>query len=1073
MSTPLIERLEARSKRRSRTGVGGRADQRIRRLTGLSSVFFARFGLEDELWAQQPDEPGSTDWPQYLSGKRYYARMRRLALSRWWRERRRHEFQARRPGLRTAARKRFPGEPRRGFSWGTALESSAMVLPPGPVDHSPGATEESAPVPRRSGWVATSVADSPWLVTPWTPARVARKSTKEEARVIFIERDAEAGPARRPREVHARASRRASADRPAERVGRRLQQVASQRDPVVRAAQAAAPLLDTQGRKQLARVLARTVTLDEHTRVVEIRKVLRKVAGARTIRTVVEELDPQARPAQVARARGGRRGLRPVLRSSAAFVPSTEALADPARSVDVAGDRGVPTRSSRLSAPITRRSRAASPVVRATRGARIVRTASGVWTPVRPEPDGLQAPVSRPPGDWTGASTTRTAQRDWVGAAVAHSAATSWAAARAVRTPSLDWAGAASTTTARTPFRHSAVHRTSRGVFVGARSGTSARGEWAPARLGAANWAAERIETTGRPGRTHGGRRSLLPRMAPPTAPEGTLVVHADSVDEAEAIAERVRHMGATARIAESPWRSTPWTGARVAEKPSRAAPAVAAAERATKLPKLAATISRVITRKAAADRGAVRGPLAHARTSPASTATVIRHVVGNEWEGARSGKTPRGAWAGAGSFTTSAGDWTGAGTFRTPSSDWAGAGTFTTSSGDWTGARKGTPRVSGWTGAPVGSTPSSAWTGARSGSTPRTDWTGAGSAVTERRPWSGARSGRTFSSAWDGASSFVTPDGSWEGAHAGATRPTDWLGARVAFGQGSSAYRGAFSTTTARSSWSGAGVFGTPRRAWAAAHSTRTPLGWHHAPDMAVPRREMTETLAAMAHGSPTAGIPGWAERTDRPHRIRASGELLRQLADARDPRAVVEIIVSRGAELRDTRLPKPVIQIIEQIQAASAGGGDARQSLQDRAREARTSLGGAPQRGGFRRGTRSTTRVINGWTGLRPGASAATSQSAVGADKVMRLAQKLKSLIHLAQGGQVAEAQRHAKLAHADRPDKSIEKGGDVGESETAFKQSVDIEALGREVLEVVNRELEVRQERRQEDNDVNNWW
>ncbi len=234
-----------------------------------------------------------------------------------------------------------------------------------------------------------------------------------------------------------------------------------------------------------------------------------------------------------------------------------------------------------------------------------------------------------------------------------------------------------------------------------------------------------------------------------------------------------------------------------------------------------------------------------------------------------------------------------------------------------------------------------------------------------------------------------------------------------------------------------------------------------------------MTETLAAMAHGSPMPGIPGWAERTDRPHRIRASGELIRQLADARDPKAVVEIIVSRGAELRNTRLPKPVIQVIEQIQAASGGGGDARQDLQDRARDARTSLGGSPKRGGFRRGTRSTTRVINGWTGLRPGAGAATSESAVGADKVMRLAQKLKSLIHLAQGGQVSEAQRHAKLAHADRPDKSIEKGGDIGESETAFKQSVDIEALGREVLEVVNRELEVRQERRQEDNDVNNWW
>jgi hypothetical protein len=37
----------------------------------------------------------------------------------------------------------------------------------------------------------------------------------------------------------------------------------------------------------------------------------------------------------------------------------------------------------------------------------------------------------------------------------------------------------------------------------------------------------------------------------------------------------------------------------------------------------------------------------------------------------------------------------------------------------------------------------------------------------------------------------------------------------------------------------------------------------------------------------------------------------------------------------------------------------------------------------------------------------------------------------------------------------------------------KNVDIEALGREVLETVNRELELRRERRQEDPDVNLWW
>lgn len=1088
MSTSLIDRLEARSMRRQRAGAAGRADLRISRLTGLSSAFYARFGMADP-WASSLDEPTrDDDGLHFLSGKRYYARMRRLALSRWWRERRRHEFMSRRPGRETAARKRFPGEARRGFSWGISLSEGSMVLPP-PIEAPASEEEEDAqPVKRVSPWgtVRASVSDSPWHVTPWRPARVAPKKPREQApEVMVIDRTQDrpvVRPAPRPPQGTPR-RHSTPVDRPAQRVGRRLAAASAGRDPVIQAVQAAAPLLDTRARRELTRVLERTVTLDVRTRVIEVQKVIRKVTSARVVREVLQDVAPPQTASRSARTRGRSTGLRPVMASSGAWSETTASTS--ARPVATAALRGTAD-SVRLSAAPVQRRRAAGPstALRATRGARVVRTAAGEFVPASTHTTDTSdtagarlgtrrarasAPGVTRSGQWVGTSSAQTTQRDWF----AQATSAPLAGSGVFRTATGEWHGASSFTTDKTPFRRSALHRTQRGRFVGAQTGTKPSREWTPARLGSSNWAAQRLESTGRPGKTRGGRKSLLPRMAPRVAPEGVVVVHAETTEEAEQIAAQVRHMGASARISKSPWHITPFRGARVVpKKPAHTAPAVAAAERAVSLPALAATLTRVITRQVQAAARS-QGPLVHTRSTPVSSAAVIRQLESGDWEGARSSKTPRGSWSGANTFTTSAGEWTGARSGTSRASGLTAAGVFTTASGELVSARSLTTGSSAITGARVLTTSSGDFIGAHSGTTGSSRFVRARTGVTARGQWTGARTGRTRA-AWGLASDFTTPEFDQAApAPAGKTRPTDWMGARVAFGQGSSAYRGAFQTKTPRSDFGGAGVFGTPRGAWNGARRTRTPLGWHHAPDMQMPEREMTDTLASMAHGTPHAGIPGWAERSDRPHRIRASGELINQLANARDPKAVVEIIVQRGAELRNTRLPKPVIQVIEQIQTVSRESGDAKQSLQDRVRSARSDLNNSPRRGNFRRGTRSSATVINGWTGLRPGQSASTSQSAVGADKVMKLAAKLKNLIHLAQGGNTAEAQRHAKLAHANRPDQSMERGGDIGSSETAFRQSVDIEALGREVMEVVNREQESRQERRQEDNDGSIWW
>jgi hypothetical protein len=195
----------------------------------------------------------------------------------------------------------------------------------------------------------------------------------------------------------------------------------------------------------------------------------------------------------------------------------------------------------------------------------------------------------------------------------------------------------------------------------------------------------------------------------------------------------------------------------------------------------------------------------------------------------------------------------------------------------------------------------------------------------------------------------------------------------------------------------------------------------------------------------------------------VRSPGDLIEQLVQAQDVEQLVDLIVNRGSELQPSMgLSKPVLQVIEQIRSVAA----AEQNQGPSSRSGRRSEVGARSSG-----RRRSAKVVRGFASIKGGA--ATVKSGVGPDKVMKLAGKLRSLIHLAEGGRMGDAQRQAKLAHGDRPEGQMEQGGDLSNSETAAKQSVDIEALAREVLEVVNREMELRQERRQEESDANVWW
>jgi hypothetical protein len=117
-----------------------------------------------------------------------------------------------------------------------------------------------------------------------------------------------------------------------------------------------------------------------------------------------------------------------------------------------------------------------------------------------------------------------------------------------------------------------------------------------------------------------------------------------------------------------------------------------------------------------------------------------------------------------------------------------------------------------------------------------------------------------------------------------------------------------------------------------------------------------------------------------------------------------------------------------------------------------------------------RSSTRVIRGFTSLSP---RARSPQGASADKIGKLASRLQSLIGLAEGaGDRGAARRHVRMAE-DSAAARAEGQGELGGEAEASGGQVDIDALGREVLSAVTRELEMRRERRMEEADERDFW
>jgi hypothetical protein len=325
--------------------------------------------------------------------------------------------------------------------------------------------------------------------------------------------------------------------------------------------------------------------------------------------------------------------------------------------------------------------------------------------------------------------------------------------------------------------------------------------------------------------------------------------------------------------------------------------------------------------------------------------------------------------------------------------------------------------------------------------------------------------------------------------------RPTDWAGSRHRVGD-ATAYRGAYRTpelqaegsSTLRTPMDTGTASRTPARrdrprrlaATAGEMALPTPLGAAPsrsgavAADAPARRASFEDRLQAVAEGRPDSAAPGWAARADGSPRVRSPGGLFEALARASTTEEIVRVIFARADGVRETPLATeaPVVQVIEQIRQ------EVRREQVAAESSTRPSRLDAPSAkvlsGSYVEPVASTTRVRRG--GVRGvGATARSVQAGSGDDRIMKLVKKLQGLIHLAEAeGRLADARSQVRMAE-DSPGARAEAAGPVGASKEKGdkRESQDIESLGREVLEVVTRELELRRSRRMEDHDESSWW
>ncbi len=241
---------------------------------------------------------------------------------------------------------------------------------------------------------------------------------------------------------------------------------------------------------------------------------------------------------------------------------------------------------------------------------------------------------------------------------------------------------------------------------------------------------------------------------------------------------------------------------------------------------------------------------------------------------------------------------------------------------------------------------------------------------------------------------------------------------------------------------------------------------------------------LDSPEYGFDEPEAPGWARRAVegtpvsalsqlRPQsRARVGGSLLSALARATNAEDVVQVILERSTAGVSGELPAPAAQLVRRI--SRAADAENTTNVQPRQRDDRRAERGqrVPVRGvaSVRRNVLRPQRVS---FSSGPAESTARSGQGVGASNVMKLANKLMSLIHLAENQRKSDAQSQVRMAE-DTAQARAEGGLGASQPKDVESETMNIQTLQQEVLESVLSAIELLQERREGDPDGRNeWW
>lgn len=649
----------------------------------------------------------------------------------------------------------------------------------------------------------------------------------------------------------------------------------------------------------------------------------------------------------------------------------------------------------------------------------------------------------------------------------------------AFRTPDAGYDRAGSFTTPDADFRGAATSRTEFGDFLGAPSSRTPDGAWRGAPV-----STPRISGARAPDGV------LVEPQATPAAPTERasaprgLAAIAASAAETPAPVPTPSAVYAAARIVRggpSPTRSTlprttPLAPDRVFAAPEVTAPpetpaAVASAPRASApLPRTYRSASIAAVARTNVPAGTTLAARRAPPVTPASTA-----VTGPlSWARAAVRRSAASA-PDMTALTTPEASWSDSTPVRTPSGMWVGARTAASTPGVRLVAdRAGRPTIPSPTirrspsfrtadlrfaGASTAVTPDTEFTGATTARTSATDWVSARSGITDATAFRGALAARTPDRAFVGANAQTTPDGTFTGANSVRTANGTFIGAKTAEGA-------ALRTRAARRTAPDMALASTAGVEVEGAGSAAVPLP-------GVGRQPLHQTLAGVALNEKNVAAPTWAARADGEPIVRSAGGLFGALARAASPEEVVRVIFERAEGLRSTGpLPSPIMEVAEQIRQEVRREDDIAAAEFVATRESTlpapsaTVLKGTSVAGVASTASRSSNSI-------RPIRSSAKVLNAGGGDqRIMKLVKKLESLIHLAEAEhRLADARSQVRMAEDTASARAEGSAPIAGTGPDNSK--MDLEALSREVLEAVTRELESRRERRTEDGDESIWW